>query len=110
MTKKLFEIAEIKSLSANTKLNENDILLSRVGKKVVRLSKNDISEYQNKNTYFVISSSAEYVDAIYKSLTSTEFTAWFNNTAKGAAQPTITLVDLKVHGHDGGGSQTGIRR
>lgn len=95
MTKKLCEVAEINSLSAKLKLHENDILVSSAGKKIVRITKDNIEEYQNKTIYFVISTSSEYVDSIYNSLISKEYETWFKNNAKGTAQPTINILSLK---------------
>lgn len=95
MTKKLYEIAEINSLSAKIKLHENDILLSRAGKKIVRIIKDNIEEYQGKTIYLVISTSSEYVDSIYNSLNSKEYEVWFKKNAKGTAQPTINVLALK---------------
>ena len=95
MTKKLCEVAEINSLSAKIKLHENDILLSRAGKKIVRIIKDNIEEYQGKTIYLVISTSSEYVDSIYDSLKSKKYEVWFKNNAEGTAQPTINVLALK---------------
>ncbi len=95
MYKKLSEIAEIKSLSANTELKENDILVSHAGKKIVRITKANLREYQNKTSYFVIYTTPEYVETIYNSLTSKEYEEWFNKNAKGSAMPSINILALK---------------
>lgn len=94
MTKKLCEIAKINSLSAKLKLHENDILVSRASKKIVRITKDNIEEYQDKTIYLVISPSSKYVDSIYNSLKSKEYEVWFKNNAEGTAQPTINVLAL----------------
>ena len=95
MTKKLGEIAEIKTLNEKTELSENNILILRNGKKIIKVSKNDIKEYHGKQAYFVITAKSDFIEPIFKSLNSNEFNTWFSAHAKGNALLTISIVDLK---------------
>ncbi len=95
MTKKLSEIAEVKALTPNTNLLENDILVSRTGKKIFKLGTDDIKEYQNKSLYLIITAKPEFVDAILNTLTSIEFSSWVSANTKGKAMPLINVVQLK---------------
>lgn len=93
--KKLEEIAEVRALTPNYELKKDDILVSQAGKKIVKLAAEDISKYQDKKTFLVVSAPSEYVDVIYNSLTSKDFETWFSATAKGTAMKLIHVVDLK---------------
>lgn len=95
MLKKLFDIAEIKASPKKEDVKEGGILVSRTGKKIVKLNTENITEYQDKDTYILISASSEYLEPIYDSLSSKEFETWITEHAKGSAMPLITVVDLK---------------
>ena len=100
MIKKLSEIAEITTLSPNTKLFKNIILISRNGKKSFILNESEIKEYQGKNSYIAIKAKPKYIDAIFRAINSKEFNTWFNANAKGTAMPMISVEDLKEFSFD----------
>lgn len=96
MTKKLSEIAEVKVLTPNTNLLENDILVSTTGKTIIKLGTDDIKEYHNKSPfYLIITAKPEFVDAILNTLTSKEFRSWVYAISGGKSLTFVSVVQLK---------------